>query len=335
MRAIAVTTVAGQDSPGIGRLFHLSNICSANLIIIGDKKTPVWDKKKLPTNVHFFSVEDQNERWPRLSKIMPFNHYGRKNFAYLWAIEHEVEILLDTDDDNYSEADVFSLNNANYRTIKSNLEWINVYSYFGQEKLWPRGLPLDEAMKPAEETTTALGKPEWQCFQAVVDGDPDLDAIGRMLYPEAHTFTESPPLLLRKGQFCPTNSQATLWKRELIQLLYLPVTAPFRMTDIWRGMIISGYMRTKSYGTLFGKASIIQNRNAHNLLSDFEDEVIGHIKSRIVKERADSIWLNNKELNPNQAIHRIYRELFANGIVSELEIQVLESYLREVEILGC
>ena len=246
MRAIAVTTIASQDSIGIKRLIRMSEICSAQLVLIGDKKTPIWEKKKLPSNVHFLSIDDQNQKWPTLSRLMPINHYGRKNLAYLWAIENDVEILLDTDDDNFSEFDVFSIATETYRTLDSDQEWVNTYAYFGQEKLWPRGLPLDEAMTPKKETITHNGNPDWHCFQAIVDGDPDLDAIGRMLYPQNHTFGDFPPMLLRGEQFCPTNSQATLWKKSLIPLLYLPLTAPFRMTDIWRGIILSGYLETKN-----------------------------------------------------------------------------------------
>lgn len=327
MRAIAVTTIAGQNSIGVNRLIKWSEICSAELVLIGDKKSPKWDKDKLPRNVHYFSIEDQNSRWPKLSKLIPLNHYGRKNLAYLWAIENGVEILLDTDDDNFSELDVFSHNTNAYRTISSSKEWVNVYAYFGKINIWPRGLPLDEAMAPRLETITHVGEPDWHCFQAVVDGDPDLDAIGRMLYPENHTFEDQPALLLEKGQFCPTNSQATLWKKELIPHLYLPVTAPFRMTDIWRGIVMSGFLHLRGYKTLFGKLGINQLRNAHDLISDFQDEVAGHVSSRIVKRIADKSWLESQNLHYSDVLLNLYRALIQSRIIETNEEKTLAEFL--------
>ena len=331
MRAIAVTTIADQDSIGVSRLIRLSEICSAELVLIGDKKSPRWEEDKLPGNVHYFSIEDQNSRWPKLSKLIPLNHYGRKNLAYLWAIENGVEILLDTDDDNFSELDVFSHDIKLFRTIPVSKEWINVYAYFGQTKLWPRGLPLEEAMSPILETVDKLEEPQWHCFQAVVDGDPDLDAIGRMLYPESHTFRDQPPLLLEKGQFCPTNSQATLWKKELFPCLYLPVTAPFRMTDIWRGIVMNGFLHSREYKTLFGKLGVNQSRNAHNLLSDFKDEVAGHLSSRLVKQIADRFWLEGNSLGFSIVLKQIYRDLSQKQIVDTNEAEVLSVFLEEME----
>lgn len=331
MRAIAVTTIADQDSMGVSRLIRLSEICSAELVLIGDKKSPAWNQDRLPSNVHYFSIKDQNNKWPKLSKLIPLNHYGRKNLAYLWAIENGVELLLDTDDDNFSELDVFSQNINSYRSLPISKEWINVYAYFGQTKLWPRGLPLEEAMYPLLETVNKNEEPEWHCFQAVVDGDPDLDAIGRMLYPESHTFEDLPPLLLQKGQFCPTNSQATIWKKELFPCLYLPVTAPFRMTDIWRGMVMNGFLLSRGYKTLFGKLGVNQLRNAHNLLSDFKDEVAGHLSSRMVKQIADKYWLEENSFDYLLILKEIYHDLCQKKIVGANEEEVLNVFLEEVE----
>jgi len=331
MRAIAVTTIADQDSLGVKRLIKWSEICSAQLVLMGDKKSPVWNKNKLPRNVHYFSIEDQNFRWPRLSQLIPLNHYGRKNLAYLWAIENGIEILLDTDDDNFSESDVFAPSTMPHRRLPEAKEWINVYAYFGQTKLWPRGLPLDEAMFPIQKTVDCVEEIEWHCFQAVVDGDPDLDAIGRMLYPESHIFENQPPLLLQNGMFCPTNSQATLWKRELFPYLYLPVTAPFRMTDIWRGIVMSGFMNLMGYKTLFGKIGVAQMRNLHNLISDFQDEVAGHINSKLVKQNSDSYWLANNATSHHLVLGQIYENLGQRRIVAQNEVQVLDIFLEEIE----
>jgi hypothetical protein len=330
MRAIAVTTIADQFAPGIQKLFKLAEICSAELVIIGDRKSPNWDVGKLPSFVHYFSAEAQIKKWPTLANLLPYNHYARKNLAYLWAMEHGVSVLLDTDDDNSSEIDVFAVSEQKYRVIQSDVEWVNVYAYFEGKGIWPRGLPLDEAMRPLSPTVEMQGNFEWSCFQSIVDGDPDLDAVGRMLYPHSHFFAAKSPLLLNRMNFCPTNSQATLWKEPLLPLLYLPVTSSFRMTDIWRGIILSGFTREANLNTVFGKLGFQQDRNVHDLISDFLDEVSGHVSNRLIKKLSDDIWRITPDILENwkTALTSIYLELLAKGLVESLEINCLDEFTK-------
>ena len=333
MRAIAVTSIASQTSAGISKLIKLAEVCSAELVIIGDKKTPFWNKDLLPKFVHYFSVDDQLKKWPTMANLLPFNHYARKNLAYLWAIENSVSILLDTDDDNSSEIDVFENVPNNFRLIDEDVKWVNVYGYFGKKEIWPRGLPLDEVRKPLSETQVAQESLEWHCFQSIVDGDPDLDAIGRLLYPEHHEFLDSEPLLLTGSNFCPTNSQATLWKKPLLPLLYLPVTSPFRMTDIWRGIILSGYIRESSLATVFGKLGFVQDRNVHDLISDFLDEVSGHAHNRSIRNISDETWRRLEFCQENWAsgMSSIYEQLVDEGILYPLELQCLLEFIRSAK----
>jgi hypothetical protein len=330
MRAIAVTTIADQSAPGIQKLYKLAEICSAELVIIGDKKTPVWDVKKLPSFVHYFSVEDQIKKWPTLANLLPFNHYARKNLAYLWAIENGASILLDTDDDNSSSVNVFESHLGRFRSIETGSEWVNIYAYFGKAEIWPRGVPLDEARRSLPPTSEASIDSDWHCFQALVDGDPDLDAIGRMLYPGAHNFEDNEPVLLPNSSFCPTNSQATLWKNQLHHYLYLPVTSTFRMTDIWRGILISGYLRRQNLSIAFGKLGFLQERNEHNLVADFLDEVSGHQFSRTVKSISDNIWLTEDSdfENDSERFISIYSTLVKQGLLEMLDLDCVKEFTR-------
>jgi hypothetical protein len=174
------------------------------------------------------------------------------------------------------------------------------------------------------------GEFEWHCFQSIVDGDPDLDAIGRLLYPEHHDFVDSEPLLLTGSNFCPTNSQATLWKKPLLPLLYLPVTSSFRMTDIWRGIILSGYIRESSLAIAFGKLGFMQDRNVHNLISDFLDEVSGHEHNRSIRKISDDTWRDIEFCQENWAsgMSSIYTQLVNKGILQSLELQCLLEFTK-------
>ena len=207
--ATVITSINSYDFKGISSLANWTRKVNSSLIIIGDKKT----------------------------------------IGYVKAHQLGVKLLLDTDDDNCPTIDFFATIISNYRIIPSKKSWINVYRYFGQKNLWPRGLPLSAAYTETEDAQEVLIKGglmselmnlETQsplsigAFQSLVDSDPDLDAIGRMLFPGKHDFENLPILILTSDQMCPTNSQATLWCSDLLPLTYLPITASFRMTDIWR-----------------------------------------------------------------------------------------------------
>lgn len=335
MRGIAVTTIASQNSLGIQRLFKLAEITSSQLVVIGDRKTPDWNQPSLPSFVHFFSLEDQARKWPKLSTLLPHNHYARKNLAYLWAIENDIEVLLDTDDDNYAEVDIFEFSPRSYRLYTGSRQWVNTYAHFGRKEIWPRGLPLEEAYKPLEKTLRIEGSLNWHCFQSIVDGDPDLDAIGRMLNPHQQIFEDEDHLILSANNFCPTNSQATLWKRPLFPFLYLPITSSFRMTDIWRGIIISGFQNLNGFQTAFGKLGFTQERNEHDLISDFVDEISGHVHNKRIKEIVDSLWSNNSSFDDTYSVFQaIYSELVSIGILESEEIECVNEFIAHAHSLN-
>jgi hypothetical protein len=201
-------------------------------VIVADKKTPAWPNDP---HIDFLSISRQKELWPKLAIKIPFNHYSRKNLGYLRAVSLGATSILDTDDDNYPTSNPWDFKSNQYRQ-NVTVGWLNVYRYFAEKNLWPRGLPLRFVNQPLKEMTFVELTKEIACFQSIVDLDPDIDAIGRMLFPEKVIFSEELPVILGEG-ICPTNSQATIWSSWVLPLLYLPSTATFRMTDIWRGLI--------------------------------------------------------------------------------------------------
>ena len=98
---------------------------------------------------------------------------------------------------------------------------MNVYRYYSDLSIWPRGLPLDAVQRPAP----ALGAPsESDCpiQQGLADDNPDVDAVYRLLMPLPVQFRRGIQVALGAGTWCPFNSQNTTWFRESFPLLYLP-----------------------------------------------------------------------------------------------------------------
>ncbi len=86
------------------------------IVIVGDNKTPanfLTSDSKLKDNdsVFYFDVAEQ-KAWEMLPgelgvfvRSLPFNHFARKNFGFLYAILRGAKFIYDFDDDNYVKKD--------------------------------------------------------------------------------------------------------------------------------------------------------------------------------------------------------------------------------------
>ena len=104
----SVVTTIFKPSEAVIRQAQLQNWC---LVIVGDKKGP--KDYPIPASMHghnanhtenvvYLTVDRQlelEEHLPLLSHL-PWNHFGRKNVGYLYAILHGATVVWDFDDDN-------------------------------------------------------------------------------------------------------------------------------------------------------------------------------------------------------------------------------------------
>ncbi len=72
-------------------------------------------------------------------------------------------------------------------------------------------------------------------WQGLADVDPDVDAIYRLTQQLGVSFAaDTASVALPEGVMCPWNSQNTLFERDALWGLLIPVTTTFRVCDIWR-----------------------------------------------------------------------------------------------------
>lgn len=252
------------------------------IVIVGDNKTP--DAAWKDAGVHYLSMDRQLELFGDFARFAPGNHYSRKNFGYLYAIMNGAQCILETDDDNYPYADFGRQRSA---LLKGRLagggDWVNVYRHFTAEHIWPRGLPLDALTSTGR--ISQLDKPvSCPIQQFLVDGDPDVDAIYRLVFPDAAvTFVqERAPVIMDKHTWVPFNSQNTVFFQQALSLLYLPHYVTFRMTDIWRSFVAQCALWPFDGHLAFHTSTAQQLRNEHNLSQDFEQEVPGYLGNRSI-----------------------------------------------------
>ena len=129
----------------------------------------------------------------------------------------------------------------------------------------------------------------WQCYvQANLwNSDPDIDAFNRAsLKNDKFKFNLKKPYFSKK--FAPFNSQNTFLSRKVLKDYFLfPHIG--RMDDIWA----SYYLQSKGFKVLYAEASVEQIRNDHNIVKDFNDEIIGYNNNlnliRSIKKNPTSI----------------------------------------------
>jgi hypothetical protein len=266
--------------------------------------------------------------------LCPTGHYARKNIGYLWAIRENANYIIETDDDNFPRDEFFGLRNENVRCrAAAGPGWINIYRYFMDSLIWPRGLPLDAIHNaPTVGNTSELMHCPIQ--QGLADGNPDVDAVYRMVLPLPIEFAVKPAVVISKGVWSPFNSQNTTWWPVAFQLLYLPAHCSFRMTDIWRAMIAQRICWENGWHVLFHSATVYQARNPHDLMKDFAEEVPGFLKNRAIADELVALEIKPGIDRIADNLRKCYELLILMGVVGKAEMALLDAWLDDVVAMG-
>lgn len=295
------------------------------LVVVGDKKSPEnWESE----NVVYLSVEDQLALELPILEQLPYNHYCRKMVGYLYAMNQGAEVIIDTDDDNipYDNWN-FPDFNGEFDQIEENKGFLNIYKEFTSDFIWPRGLPLKGILKD-KEYKKELGNSKVGIWQGLADGDPDVDAIYRLTSNKLCDFDKRAPLVLKNGTVCPFNSQNTATIKELFALLYLPSFVTFRFTDILRGIVAQPILWAKGYQLGFTEATVVQERNEHDFMRDFESEIPMYLKIEESLEIATKIASPDMSVSDN--LVAVYEGLEKAGIVEAREVSLLKSWIDSI-----
>jgi hypothetical protein len=301
------------------------------VVVVGDLKTPQdWQQE----GVKYLSVAEQKALPFATATLLPWNHYARKNLGYLYAISQGAEFIYETDDDNLPYADrwqqSFPVNAiADATTYADAGQYMNVYAHFSPERVWPRGFPLAEVARPEANARATqplqVSRKDAPILQGLADLEPDVDAIYRLTVGQQIKFIDSDPVFLKAGTYCPFNSQNTLWYPEAFPYLYLPGFVPSRVTDIWRGYIAQRFLHLRGQGMLFCRAGVYQERNAHNLMRDFEEELDLYTKTEGLVNDLDAYV---------EAYSGMMKYLAAQGFFKSEEVALFEAWLHDLGSLG-
>jgi hypothetical protein len=326
---IVITTI-NKPTKAIVEYSKTAKRMGWKLLIVGDAKTPA-DYANF--DCEFLPLDAQHKNWGEFSRLVPLNHYCRKNIGYLHAFQNGADWVFDTDDDNIPlEGFAESLIAKRSAQVVAREGFVNVYKYFTDAPLWPRGLPLQDI----GQAGTVTGQIEERSFvltQFLADQDPDVDAIYRLTNNRSISFDRSAPAVyLPPGTWSPFNSQATLLNRVCFRTLYLPCHVPFRMTDIWRSFVAQKMLWADGEGIAFVRPNVVQERNPHDFFKDFKDEILGYLHNHEICARLNAVSVS--DVAPAERLRICYAQMKEVGVVEEREFVLIHQWNALFDRLG-
>lgn len=267
MNKVIVTTTINPPTEAIARFDAMPDW---HLVVIGDLKTPPDYRLSRGTYIG----PDEQERYDRaLSDAIGWNCIQRRNIGLCIARDLGAEIVAVVDDDNIplpgwgEELLLGRAVPANvYLTDLPAFDPVGATNY---PHLWHRGYPLqllarrDYSRRERREIVPDIQADFW-------NGDPDIDAICRMEHaPDCDFDPAAFPLAADKP--APFNSQNTFLSAAVLGDYFLfPHVG--RMDDIWAAY----YVQACDRRVVFGRPSVFQARNPHDMIRDMRQEYLGY-----------------------------------------------------------
>jgi len=301
-------------------------------IVIGDVKSP--EEFQLP-GCDFYNIRDQHKLEFKFVQICPENHYARKNIGYLLAIKSGATVIVDTDDDNIPYASFWEKRHKTQEvSVVEKAGWLNVYRYFSNSNIWPRGYPLNQIIRDVPvEASLPVRLLSCPIQQGLANKNPDVDAIYRLTSSLPQDFLNRSSIALAHQSWCPFNSQNTTWWKEAFFLLYLPSFCSFRMTDIWRSFVAQRISWQYDWPILFHESTVWQERNEHDLMRDFEDEIPGYLYNEKIGDELEGLTLRRGHENISDNLKICYEKLVEMNLVDAKELQLLDAWIADLKSL--
>jgi len=325
----AVVTTINAPTISIHKVVDQSNFC---VVIVADHKTPTKEYFELESErVYFLSVEKQEKMQDMaITTELPWNHFGRKNLGYLYAIQHGAEIIFDFDDDNELISDI-PFKTLEPWLVADETQVFNPYPMFVEleDVAWPRGFPLTQIQnvstwKVPKFTTT---NPSIGVIQSLANHDPDMDAIWRLTRKLPLNFDSNKRVVLPPGTYSSYNAQATI--HYALWGTLLPVSVHGRVSDIWRSYIMQRLMHDVGQAVGFVSPFVKQVRNAHNYQADYMSERPLYEKTEALV-RVLSEWKGKSAVFEERFVE-LFEELYERDFLEIKDVHLAQKWIRTLQ----
>ncbi len=267
MTNVIVTTTINPPTKAVEMFDRMGDW---HLVVIGDRKTPEGYHLD---NGTYVGPEEQERIDKELSDLIGWNCIQRRNFGFLLAHEMGAEIIAVVDDDNIPlegwGTEVMVGKPVEVNLFTTSLPAFDPIGATNYPHLWHRGYPLQLlAQRDYSQHSRQVVTPDVQAD--FWNGDPDIDAICRMQFaPDCSFQDESFPIA--STAIAPFDSQNTFITSSWLENYFL-FPGVGRMDDIWAAY----YLQGEGAKVVFGKASVIQERNPHDPITDMKLEYGGY-----------------------------------------------------------
>ena len=333
--AIVSTTVHGERGYlHFDRLAKQSEFSDIIFVISGDKKSPPFDTNLFKCEVEYIEAEAQ-ERY-HCSEPMGWNKIMRRNIALLRAIELKPDFILIIDDDNIPEEGYFKVW---YRTITNPVDKLVVAEKSNGDSCWhnylrtsdadieiyPRGFPIEFRGVNSTRVISASEKipnEKIGVYQGISLGDPDIDAITRIVYPKQISKVKETNYCC-KGIWSPYNTQNTMFSKILFPLAFVwPYCG--RYDDIYSSFVWQQFLFNNDMYAYVGDAVNTQDRGQRDIFKDFSAEIEGYMNSLIV-------WKDITAIEAKEPLGFIKKLTESDNEIISRHKEFMLAYLKDLE----
>lgn len=254
---------------------------AGDLIVAGDRNSPPELEAYVKELSGTYLTPDAQESW-HFSPTIGWNCVQRRNVAIMEAFRRGYEYVVTVDDDNLPQhggrAWIAGHLEAMSQlplgsTVGSETGFLNT-GIFCHPQFHQRGVPYGLNTSAVVRVLRVNSSPEIVVSQAQVLGNPDCDAVERLVHdPRVKAVNTS--AVITPGTYAAFNSQATVWKRD-----WAPVMAclPYvgRYDDILASFIFARLSRVYDVALHVGvPAATSYTRNRHDAVRDLMQEMWG------------------------------------------------------------
>ena len=296
-----------------------------DFVISGDRKSAPFSVKPFRCPVEYLDVSAQGRY--QCSEAIGWNKIMRRNTALLRAIEVNPDFILTIDDDNHPASDYFVrwhqvLTRPATRVLvpsdsATGPTWHNYLATSDAAiPIYARGFPIvfRSPSESVRELRREIAPEKIGVFQGISVGDPDIDAMTRIVYQNKIEHVRDTNYCLQ-DVWSPYNTQNTVFARTVFPLAFVwPYCG--RYDDIYSSFVWQRFLFNSRMYIHVGDAVNRQDRGVRNILRDFENEVEGYLHAHDVWaainsiEEADSLAFLTRLLAIDHPIIRRHHEFF-------------------------
>ena len=274
-----VTTTINEPTIASNKFAEIAKRDGWTFVVVGDKKTPRYYYQK-ELDCVYLTPQDQEEISKELSDVIGWKSIQRRNIGLLYAYQQGADVVATVDDDNIPYDD-WGKNLLIGKEVECDLykpydDVFDPLSVTNTPEIWHRGYPIELLQR--RHLVEYKGKVKRKALvQADLwDGDPDIDAMARLTLKPVVKYNVEKPYCSNK--ISPFNSQNTFLAREVIPY-YAVLPHVGRMDDIWGSYIMQHHFPNS---VVYNKASVYQDRNVQDLITNLEKEIIGYRNTHMI-----------------------------------------------------